>query len=89
MILPGGVSYAEVCGASAVSQVCVVEVGGASKQSDAWLLLWEDGVSVHPVHKNTQQALNMELSALNRHGNIVVFSQTLCSVFIFLYIKID
>ncbi|XP_010729768.3 arf-GAP with Rho-GAP domain, ANK repeat and PH domain-containing protein 1 isoform X1 [Larimichthys crocea] len=67
VILPGGVSYAEVCGASAVSQVCVVEVGGASKQSDAWLLLWEDGVSVHPVHKNTQQALNMELSALNRH----------------------
>ncbi|KAG8008355.1 Arf-GAP with Rho-GAP domain [Nibea albiflora] len=67
VILPGGVSYAEVCGASAVSQVCVVELGGASKQSDAWLLLWEDGVSVHPVHKNTQQALNMELSAVNRH----------------------
>lgn len=67
VILPGGVSYAEVGGALAVSKVCVVEVGGASSQSEAWLLLWEDGVSVHPVQRNTQQALRMELSALSHH----------------------
>ncbi|KAI3373370.1 hypothetical protein L3Q82_006663 [Scortum barcoo] len=67
VILPGGVSYAEVCGASAVSKVCVVEVGGASSHSDAWLLLWEEGVSIHPVHRHTQQTLRMELSMLGRH----------------------
>ncbi|XP_074468354.1 arf-GAP with Rho-GAP domain, ANK repeat and PH domain-containing protein 1 [Sebastes fasciatus] len=67
VILPGGVSYAEVCGASAVSRVCVVEVGGASSHPDAWLLLWEDGVSVHPVHRDTQQTLRMDLSALSHH----------------------
>lgn len=72
MILPGGVSYAEVGGASAVSKVCVVEVGGDSSYSDAWLLLWEDGVSVHPVRR-TQQTLRMELSVLSRHGNAVFF----------------
>ncbi|XP_040007483.1 arf-GAP with Rho-GAP domain, ANK repeat and PH domain-containing protein 1 isoform X2 [Xiphias gladius] len=64
VILPGGVSYAEVGQASAVSKVCVVEVGRASSQSDAWLLLWEDGVSVHPVHRYSQQALSMELSTI-------------------------
>nr|XP_043898479.1 arf-GAP with Rho-GAP domain, ANK repeat and PH domain-containing protein 1 isoform X2 [Solea senegalensis] len=67
VILPGGVSYAEVCGASAVSKVCVVEVGGASSQSDAWLLLWEDGVSVYPVHRGSQQIVRMELRALSCH----------------------
>lgn len=71
MILPGGVSYAEVGGASAVSKVSVVEVGGASGHSDAWLLLWEDGVSIHPVHRHSQQRLAMELSVLTRHGNSV------------------
>ncbi|XP_035530705.1 arf-GAP with Rho-GAP domain, ANK repeat and PH domain-containing protein 1-like isoform X2 [Morone saxatilis] len=67
VILPGGVSYAEVGAASAVSKVCLVEEGGASSHSDAWLLLWEDGVSVHPVHKHTQQSLRMELSTLSHH----------------------
>ncbi|XP_047199620.1 arf-GAP with Rho-GAP domain, ANK repeat and PH domain-containing protein 1 isoform X1 [Hippoglossus stenolepis] len=67
VILPGGVSYADVGGASAVSKVCVVEVGGASSQSDAWLLLCEDGVSVHPVHRHTQQTVRMELSTLRHH----------------------
>lgn len=67
VILPGGVSYAEVGGASAVSKVCVVEVGGASSHPDAWLLLWEDGVSVHPVQRHPQQPLRMELSALSYH----------------------
>ncbi|CAK6981361.1 arf-GAP with Rho-GAP domain%2C ANK repeat and PH domain-containing protein 1 [Scomber scombrus] len=64
VILPGGVSYAEVGGASAVSKVCV---GGASSLSDAWLLLWEEGVSIHPPHRHTQGALRMELSTLCRH----------------------
>ncbi|KAM8741507.1 arf-GAP with Rho-GAP domain, ANK repeat and PH domain-containing protein 1 isoform 2-T3 [Acanthopagrus schlegelii] len=67
VILPGGVSYAEVVGATAVSKVCVVEVGGTSSHSDAWLLLWEDGISVHPIHRNTQQPLRIELSALSSH----------------------
>ncbi|XP_026166081.1 arf-GAP with Rho-GAP domain, ANK repeat and PH domain-containing protein 1 [Mastacembelus armatus] len=67
VILPKGVTYAEVGGASAVSKVCMVEVGGASKQSDAWLLLWEDGVSIHPVHRHSQQVLRMELSTLRYH----------------------
>ncbi|XP_029304199.1 arf-GAP with Rho-GAP domain, ANK repeat and PH domain-containing protein 1 [Cottoperca gobio] len=67
VILPGGVSYAEVGGASAVSRVGTVEVGGASSHSDAWLLLWEDGVSVHPVHRHTQQTLRIDLSALSHH----------------------
>ncbi|XP_049447878.1 arf-GAP with Rho-GAP domain, ANK repeat and PH domain-containing protein 1 [Epinephelus fuscoguttatus] len=67
VILPGGVSYAEVGGASAASKVCVVEVGGASIHSDAWLLLWEDGVSIHPVHRHTQQPLKMDLSTLSHH----------------------
>ncbi|XP_034538919.1 arf-GAP with Rho-GAP domain, ANK repeat and PH domain-containing protein 1 [Notolabrus celidotus] len=65
VILPGGVSYAEVGGTSAASKVSVVEVGGAS--SDAWLLLWEDGVSLHPVNRNTQQPVRMELNALSHH----------------------
>ncbi|XP_039979295.1 uncharacterized protein LOC120787787 isoform X2 [Xiphias gladius] len=39
VILPGGVSYAEVGGASAVSKVHAVEVGRARSHSDAWLLL--------------------------------------------------
>lgn len=69
VILPGGVSYAEVVEASAVSKVCVVEVGGAPSRSDAWLLLWLDGVSVHHVHRHSQPALMMDLSTLSRHGN--------------------
>nr|XP_046266473.1 arf-GAP with Rho-GAP domain, ANK repeat and PH domain-containing protein 1 isoform X2 [Scatophagus argus] len=67
VILPGGVSYAEVGGASAVSKVRVVEVGGASSYSDTWLLLWEDGISVHPINRDTQQTLRMELSMLSHH----------------------
>lgn len=67
VILPGGVTYAEVVGASAVSKV--VQVGGALNHSDAWLLLWEDGVSLHPINRNTQQAVSFELSALSHHGN--------------------
>lgn len=69
VILPGGVSYAEVGGASAVSKVCVVEAGGTSSHSDAWLLLWEDGISVHPIHRNTQQPLSIELCTLSSNGN--------------------
>ncbi|XP_008277690.1 arf-GAP with Rho-GAP domain, ANK repeat and PH domain-containing protein 1 [Stegastes partitus] len=81
VILPGGVSYAEVGGASAVSKVCVVEVGGASSHPDAWLLLWEDGVSVHPVQRHSQQPLKMELSALSHHEmnpseNIITMATT-------------
>ncbi|XP_028276561.1 arf-GAP with Rho-GAP domain, ANK repeat and PH domain-containing protein 1 isoform X2 [Parambassis ranga] len=67
VILPGGVSYAEVGGASAVSRVCLIEVDGATSHSDAWLLLWEDGVSVHPVHRQSQQAVRIELSMLSHH----------------------
>ena len=52
----------------AVSNVCVVEVGGASTQTGAWLLLWEEGVSVHPINRRTQ-VLRMELSMLSQHGN--------------------
>lgn len=70
VILPGGVSYAEVGGATAVSKVCVVEVGENSSHSDAWLLLWEDGISVHPIHRNTQP-LRIELSTLSSHGNLL------------------
>lgn len=65
VILPGGVTYAEVGGASAVSKVCMVDVGGTSNQSDVWLLLWEDGVSIHPVQRDTQPALSFELSMLS------------------------
>lgn len=69
VILPGGVSYAEVGGASAVSKVCAVERGGASSHCDAWLLLWDDGISVHPVNRKTRQPLKLELSALTRYGS--------------------
>ncbi|XP_051793856.1 arf-GAP with Rho-GAP domain, ANK repeat and PH domain-containing protein 1 [Acanthochromis polyacanthus] len=78
---PRGVSYAEVGGACAISKVCVVEVGGASSQPDAWLLLWEDGVSVHPVQRRSQQPLRMELSTLSHHEmnpseNIITMATT-------------
>lgn len=73
MILPGGVSYAEVGGASAVSKVCVLEVGGASHQADAWLLLWEDGVSVHPVVRDAERTLMVELSQITSHRNLLSF----------------
>lgn len=76
MILPGGVSYAEVGGSSAVSKVCVFEVGGASHQTDAWLLLWEDGVSVHPVIRDADRALMMDLSEIASHRNVLFFTRT-------------
>ena len=79
MILPGGVSYAEVGGASAVSTVCVVEVDGTSNQSDAWLLLWEDGVSIYPVNRHSWEALKIELSRLSHYGN---------RLFVILYLKL-
>ncbi|XP_047235774.1 arf-GAP with Rho-GAP domain, ANK repeat and PH domain-containing protein 1 isoform X3 [Girardinichthys multiradiatus] len=66
VILPGGVSYAEVGGASAVSKVCIVDVGGTSNQSDAWVLLWEDGVSIHPIKRHSQQVLRFDLSMLSQ-----------------------
>ncbi|XP_075888233.1 arf-GAP with Rho-GAP domain, ANK repeat and PH domain-containing protein 1 isoform X2 [Nelusetta ayraudi] len=66
-ILPGGVTYAEVGGASAVSKVCAVERGGTSSRCDVWLLLWDDGISVHPIDRQTRQPLRMELGALTRY----------------------
>lgn len=73
MILPSGVSYAEVGGASAVSKVCVFEVGGASHQTDAWLLLWEDAVSVHPIIRDPKWTLLLELSEITSHRNLLLF----------------
>lgn len=67
VILPGGVSYAEVGGATAVSKACVVEEGGASQHTDAWLLLWEGGVSIHPTIRHAQPTLQIEMSMLSRH----------------------
>ncbi|XP_016891590.1 arf-GAP with Rho-GAP domain, ANK repeat and PH domain-containing protein 1 isoform X2 [Cynoglossus semilaevis] len=67
VILPGGVSYAEVCGASAVSKVCVMEGNSASCQSESWLLLWEDGISIYPAVRGLQPILKMELTAVRRH----------------------
>lgn len=67
VILPGDVSNAEVGGASAVSKA--FQVGGALNQSDVWLLLWEDGVSIHPINRNTQQPMSFKLSMLHHHGN--------------------
>lgn len=69
VILPGGVSYAEVGGASAVSKVCIVELGRASNHPEAWLLLWEDGVSIHPVHRESHESLTIDLGMLSHHGN--------------------
>lgn len=67
-------SYAEVGGASAVSKVCVFEVGGASQQTDAWLLLWEDGISVHPVVRDAERTLRLELSHIATHRNLALLS---------------
>ncbi|XP_030010095.1 arf-GAP with Rho-GAP domain, ANK repeat and PH domain-containing protein 1 isoform X2 [Sphaeramia orbicularis] len=67
VILPVGVAEVEVGGASAISKVCVVEVGRDSSHSDAWLLLWRGGVSVYPTHGHTQQTLRMPLSELSQH----------------------
>lgn len=64
-------SYAEVGLASAVSKVCVFEAGGASHQTDAWLLLWEDGISVHPVIRDAEQTLTLELSEITSHRNVL------------------
>ncbi|XP_060911744.1 arf-GAP with Rho-GAP domain, ANK repeat and PH domain-containing protein 1 isoform X4 [Labrus mixtus] len=81
VILPAGISYAEVGGASAASKVSVVEVGEASFFFDAWLLLWEEGVSIHPVNKHKQQTVRMELSTLSNHEmdpseNIITLATT-------------
>ncbi|KAM9788515.1 arf-GAP with Rho-GAP domain, ANK repeat and PH domain-containing protein 1 [Neosynchiropus ocellatus] len=67
VILPGGVSYAEVGGATAVSKACVLEMGGASQHTDAWLLLWEGGVSIHPTVRHMQPTLQIDMSMLSRH----------------------
>lgn len=73
VVLPSGVSYAEVGGASAVSKVCVFEVRGASHQTDAWLLMWEDRISVHPVIKDAKRTLMLELSEITSHRNLLFF----------------
>lgn len=73
VILPSGVSYAEVGGASAASKVCVFEVGGAAHQTDAWLLLWEDGISVHPVVKEAERTLMLQLGDITSHRNDLFF----------------
>ncbi|XP_030602451.1 arf-GAP with Rho-GAP domain, ANK repeat and PH domain-containing protein 1 [Archocentrus centrarchus] len=67
VVLPGGVSYAEVGGAFAVSKVCIVEVGRASNHPEAWLLLWEDGVSIYPIYRQSHQPLMIDLSMLSHH----------------------
>ncbi|XP_077360520.1 arf-GAP with Rho-GAP domain, ANK repeat and PH domain-containing protein 1 isoform X2 [Festucalex cinctus] len=67
VILPGGVSYAEVCGAVGVCKVCVVEDSRASDNSEAWLLLWDGGVSVYRARQGSKQMLKMELSTLSHH----------------------
>ncbi|XP_034033447.1 arf-GAP with Rho-GAP domain, ANK repeat and PH domain-containing protein 1 [Thalassophryne amazonica] len=67
VILPGGVSEAEVGRALAVSKVCAVKVGGAPKHSEAWLLLWEGGVSIHPAHRHTEETIRMEAEMLSQH----------------------
>ncbi|KAK7924989.1 hypothetical protein WMY93_007299 [Mugilogobius chulae] len=61
VILPTGVSDAEVCGALAVSKVCLVEMGIRSSQSDAWILLWVGGVSLY--HKQSC----FQLQPITRH----------------------
>lgn len=63
-------TYAEVGGASAVSKVCVFEVEGASHQTDAWLVLWEDGISVHPVVRDAERTLMLELSEITSHRKL-------------------
>ncbi|XP_061660305.1 arf-GAP with Rho-GAP domain, ANK repeat and PH domain-containing protein 1 [Syngnathoides biaculeatus] len=68
VILPSGVSYAEVCSAVGVSKVCVLEDSGALDNSEAWLLLWDGGVSVHRARRGSKQVVKMELSALGHHG---------------------
>ncbi|KAJ0062178.1 hypothetical protein NL108_017422, partial [Boleophthalmus pectinirostris] len=65
VILPSGVSDAEVGGALAVSKVCVVEMGVRSSQSDAWILLWVGGVSLH------QKQSCLQLHPITRHGESV------------------
>ncbi|XP_055082584.1 arf-GAP with Rho-GAP domain, ANK repeat and PH domain-containing protein 1-like [Periophthalmus magnuspinnatus] len=61
VILPSGVSDAEVGGALAVSKVCVVEMGVHSSQSDAWILLWVGGVSLY------QKQSCLQLHPITRH----------------------
>ncbi|XP_032432456.1 arf-GAP with Rho-GAP domain, ANK repeat and PH domain-containing protein 1 [Xiphophorus hellerii] len=79
VILPGGVSYAEVGGASAVSKVRMVDVGGASTQSDAWLVLWDEGVSLHPVERAGQRSLTFPLSMLSP-TDMVLYEDTVTLV---------
>ncbi|XP_049598018.1 arf-GAP with Rho-GAP domain, ANK repeat and PH domain-containing protein 1 isoform X2 [Syngnathus scovelli] len=70
VILPAGVSDAEMRRALGVSKVHVVEDGGggASENSEAWLLLWDGGVSVHRARRGSKKTmLKTELSALSRH----------------------
>ncbi|XP_061754947.1 uncharacterized protein LOC133551831 isoform X2 [Nerophis ophidion] len=80
VILPGGVSYAEVCGALAVSKVCVVEVGVATNNPDAWLLLWDGGVSVHRAHRHSKPPLIIELSTLS-HYEVKQFEDAISMVY--------
>lgn len=51
-----------------VSKVRLLEDSGASDNSEAWLLLWDGGVSVHRVRRDAKQTLKMDLSALSHHG---------------------
>ncbi|XP_051902987.1 arf-GAP with Rho-GAP domain, ANK repeat and PH domain-containing protein 1 [Hippocampus zosterae] len=67
VILPAGVSYAEVCGAVGVSKVRVLEDGGVPDNSEAWLLLWDGGVSVHRVGRDAERNFKVDLSALRHH----------------------
>ncbi|KAM9781841.1 arf-GAP with Rho-GAP domain, ANK repeat and PH domain-containing protein 1 isoform 4-T5 [Syngnathus typhle] len=71
VILPAGVSDDEMRRALGVSKVHVVQdggSGGASENSEAWLLLWDGGVSVHRACRGSKKTmLKMELSALSRH----------------------
>ncbi|XP_054586989.2 arf-GAP with Rho-GAP domain, ANK repeat and PH domain-containing protein 1 isoform X2 [Nothobranchius furzeri] len=67
VILPGGLSSADVGRVSAVSKVCMVEVGGASIVSDGWLLLCGHEVRVDFINNHTQKSLILEPSALSHH----------------------
>lgn len=79
VILPAGVSETEVNGASAVSRVCVVEMGVSSSQSDAWILLWVGGVSLyqkqnhihlHPIIRHEMDSSENTVTLDTRDRNI-------------------
>ncbi|CAL1572504.1 unnamed protein product [Knipowitschia caucasica] len=61
VILPAGVTGAEVGGPLAVSKVCVVEMSVGTSQSDAWILLGVGGVILH------QSNNNLYLQPITRH----------------------